>query len=40
MRTEALKHKKTELEQKLLEIEKAVNTFSRKVVYVADTTPA
>jgi hypothetical protein len=36
MRTDALKNKKRELEQKLCEIEKAISTFSRKVVYVAD----
>lgn len=37
MRTEALKNKKTEMENKLSEIEKAISTFSRKVVYIADT---
>lgn len=36
MRTEALKNKKTEMERKLIEIEKAYNTFSRKVVYIKD----
>ena len=37
LRTDALKKKKSELEDKLMEIEKAISTFSRKVVYVADT---
>lgn len=37
MRTEALKNKKSELETKLTEIEKAISTFSRKVVYIAAT---
>ena len=37
MRTDALKNKKNELESKLNEVEKAISTFSRKVVYVADT---
>ena len=36
MRTEALKNKKRELEEKLVDIEKAISTFSRKVVYVAE----
>ena len=36
MRTEALKNKKTEMERKLVEIEKAFTTFSRKVVYIKD----
>lgn len=36
MKTEALKNKKRELEQKLNEIEKAITTFSRKVVYIKD----
>jgi hypothetical protein len=36
MKTEALKNKKRELEAKLLEIERAVTTFSRKVVYIKD----
>lgn len=40
MRTDALKNKKRDLEVKLYEIEKAINTFQRKVVYVADTTEA
>lgn len=35
MRTDALKNKKNELEAKLNEVEKAIDTFSRKVVYVA-----
>jgi hypothetical protein len=34
MRTDALKKKKTELEQKLCEIDKAIGMFSRKVVYI------
>jgi hypothetical protein len=34
MRTDALRNKKRELENKLDEIEKAITTFSRKVVYV------
>eukprot|EP00347_Sterkiella_histriomuscorum_P013328 403365138 len=38
MKTEALKNKKRELEQKLTEIEKAITTFSRKVVYIKDDT--
>ena len=37
MRTDALKNKKRELEEKLTDIERAINTFSRKVVYVAET---
>lgn len=37
MRTEALKNLKRDLETKLTDIEKAISTFSRKVVYVADT---
>ena len=36
MKTEALKGKKRELEAKLVEIERAINTFSRKVVYIKD----
>lgn len=36
MKTEALKNKKRELEQKLSDIEKAITTFSRKVVYIKD----
>lgn len=36
MRTESLKNKKRDLELKLVEVEKAINTFSRKVVYVVD----
>ncbi|CDW80069.1 UNKNOWN [Stylonychia lemnae] len=36
MKTEALKNKKRELEQKLIEIERAITTFSRKVVYIRD----
>ncbi len=34
MRTDALKIKKRELEEKIKEIERAIVTFSRKVVYV------
>ena len=34
MRTENLKQQKRELEAKLIEIEKAIETFSRRVVYV------
>ena len=34
MRTESLKKQKIMLEQKLEEIEKAIATFSRKIVYV------
>jgi hypothetical protein len=34
MRTENLKKHKIELENKLTEIERAIETFSRKVVYV------
>ena len=37
MKTDALKNKKRELETKLNDLEKAISTFSRKVVYVADT---
>lgn len=37
MRTDALKNKKRELELKLVDVEKAISTFSRKVVYVAET---
>lgn len=37
MRTDALRNKKRELENKLDELEKAITTFSRKVVYIADT---
>ena len=36
MKTDTLKNRKREMEQKLTEIEKAITTFSRKVVYVAD----
>jgi hypothetical protein len=35
MRTDALKHKKRELEEKINGVERAITTFSRKVVYVA-----
>lgn len=34
MRTESLKKQKIELEAKLQEMDKAIDTFSRKVVYV------
>ena len=34
MRTESLKKQKIELEQKLLEIDKAIEKFSHKIVYV------
>ena len=37
MRTDALRNKKRELEDKLSDIEKAIGTFSRKVVYIAET---
>jgi hypothetical protein len=36
LKTDALKNKKRELEAKLVEIERAVTTFSRKVVYIKD----
>lgn len=36
MKTEALKNKKREMESKLLDIERAITTFSRKVVYVKE----
>lgn len=36
MKTQALINKKRELEQKLEQIEKAIGTFSRKVVYIKD----
>lgn len=36
MKTQALLNKKRELEQKLEQIEKAISTFSRKVVYIKD----
>lgn len=36
MKTDALKTKKRELESKLVEIERAVTTFSRKIVYIKD----
>ena len=36
MKTEALKAKKRELESKLVEIERAITTFSRKIVYMKD----
>lgn len=34
LRTENLKKQKVEIEKKLDEIDKAINTFSKKVVYV------
>lgn len=40
MKTEALKSKKRELETKLSEIERAITTFSRKVVYIKDENAA
>lgn len=36
LKTDALKNKKRELEAKLQEIERAMITFSRKVVYIKD----
>ena len=36
MKTDALKNKKRELEVKLIEIERAMTTFSRKIVYIKD----
>jgi len=36
MKTEALKNKKHELENKLMQIERAITTFSRKTVYIKD----
>jgi hypothetical protein len=36
LKTDALKNRKRELEQKLIEIERAVTTFSRKIVYIKD----
>lgn len=36
LKTDALKNRKRELEAKLLEIERAVTTFSRKVVYIKE----
>ena len=36
LKTESLKMRKRELESKLLEIERAVTTFSRKIVYIKD----
>jgi len=36
MRSDALKAKKREMEEKMNEIERAITTFSRKFVYVAD----
>lgn len=34
MRTESLRRQKIELEQKLIEIDKAIEMFNRKIVYV------
>jgi hypothetical protein len=36
LKTEALKQKKRELEAKLMEIERAVTTFTRKIVYIRE----
>lgn len=36
MRTDTLQNKKRDLELKVVELEKAIATFSRKVVYVKD----
>ena len=36
MRTESLRRQKVELEQKMIEIEKAIEMFNRKIVYVKD----
>ena len=36
LKTDALKNRKRELEGKLVEIERAITTFSRKVVYIKD----
>jgi Calmodulin-binding len=36
LKTDALKNRKRELESKLLEIERAATTFSRKVVYIKE----
>jgi hypothetical protein len=36
LKTDALKNKKRELEAKLVDIERAVTTFSRRVVYIKD----
>lgn len=36
LKTDALKAKKRELEAKLVEIERAITTFSRKIVYIKD----
>jgi hypothetical protein len=36
LKTEALKMRKRELEAKLIEIERAIITFSRKIVYIKD----
>ena len=36
MRTESLRRQKVELEHKLIEIEKAIEMFSRRLVYVKD----
>lgn len=34
MRTESLRNQKKELEHKLIEIDKAIDLFSRKTVYI------
>jgi len=36
MRTESLRRQKVELEQKLIEIDRAIEMFSRRTVYVKD----
>ena len=34
MRSEALKQQKRELEERLAQVERAITTFSRRVVYI------
>jgi len=36
MRTESLRKQKTELERKLIEIDKGIEMFSRRIVYVRE----
>lgn len=36
MRSEALKQQKRELEERLAQVERAITTFSRRVVYIQD----
>ena len=36
MRSEALKQQKRELEERLSQVERAITTFSRRVVYIQD----